>query len=217
VRILACALAALVVSVPAAGAASRSPAAGPQDVSALLRGIPQHGAWLGRPGAPLTVVEYVDLQCPYCAKFGRETFPTLVRTYVRTGRVRMLFRGLAFLGPDSQTALRWTFAAGRQNRLWNVLELLFAKQGRENSGWVTPSLLTRVARSVPGLDTARLRRDSARVTSEIAAAAAAAKAARVPGTPYLEVGSSLMTMQPLRLRSFDPKDLAAQIDALLHE
>lgn len=209
---MALAIAAL-VALPAAPAA-RAGVPGTTRVATMLRGIPQHGAWLGQPKAPIVVVEYVDLQCPYCAAFSTRTFPDLVRRYVRTGRVRILFRGLAFVGSDSQTALRWTYAAGRQNKLWNVLELLFANQGGENRGWVTPSLLSGVGRSVPGLSLARLRADLARTKSDIAAAATAARAAKVPGTPYLEAGKSIMTLRPLELRSFDVADLAAQLDAL---
>jgi protein-disulfide isomerase len=51
-------------------------------VTAMLRGIPQHGPWLGRKDAPLTLVEYVDVQCPYCARFSHDVFPAVVRKYV---------------------------------------------------------------------------------------------------------------------------------------
>jgi protein-disulfide isomerase len=203
------AVAALVV--PAATAA----VPGAADVNALLRGIPQQGPWLGKKTAPIVLVEYVDLQCPYCAVFSRQTLPPIVRSYVRTGKVRLLFRGLSFVGPDSATALRWTYGAAAQNRLWNVLELLFVNQGRENEGWVTQSLLNAVARSVPGLDLAKLRKDAPRTGLEIASAASAAEAAKVPGTPYLQVGRSPATLRPLRLKSLESKDLAGQLDALL--
>jgi protein-disulfide isomerase len=209
----AVAVAAASALVCAAPAAADVP--GARDVSALLRGTPQRGAWLGRPTAPVTLVEYVDLQCPFCARFAEETFRPIVRTYVRTGRVRVLFRGIAFLGADSVSTLRWTYAAGRQNKLWNVLELLFANQGRENSGWAKPALLTGVARSVPGLDLARLRRDALKVTAQMKSAAAAAAAAKVPGTPYLEIGGSLTSLRPLPLKSFDPDDIGREIDRLL--
>jgi protein-disulfide isomerase len=214
VRALVALAAALTVmtATTVTGAASVPGAAG---VDALLRGVPQHGTWLGKPSAPVVLVEYVDLQCPYCAEFSKRTLPPLIRSYVRTGKVRILFRGMAFLGADSVTALRWTFGAAGQNKLWNVLELLYGTQGHENSGWVTPRLLASVAASVPGLNVAKLRRDAARADFQIAAAAAAAKAAKVPGTPYLEVGRSLSALQPLRLESFDPAPLAAAFDRLL--
>jgi len=197
-----------------AAAAAAVPAASAGDGS-LLHGVPQHGAWLGRPSAPVVLVEYVDLQCPYCAEFSKRTLPPLIRGYVRTGKVRILFRGMAFLGPDSVEALRWTFGAAAQNKLWNVLELLFRRQGRENSGWVTSRLLIEVARAVPGLDVARLTRDAKHTDFLIAAAAAAAKTANVPGTPYFQVGRSLSSLAPLRLESFDADDISARIDKLL--
>ena len=187
----------------------------PAQASASLHGIPQSGPWLGRASAPVVLVEYVDLQCPYCAEFSKRTLPPIIRDYVRTGKVRILFRGLAFLGPDSAEALRWTYGAAGQNRLWNVLELLFRQQGRENSGWVTPRLLTSVARSVPGLDLARLRRDAARAGFLIDSAAGAARAARVPGTPFFQAGRSLSTLQTLRLTSLDSHAFAAKLDSLL--
>lgn len=205
----------LVAVVAALGVpAAHASVPGTAQTASLLRGIPQHGAWLGESKAPIVIVEYVDLQCPYCKVFSTETLPGLIRQYVRTGRARILFRGLAFVGPDSKTALRWTYAAGKQNKLWNVLELLYANQGTENHGWVTTPLLTSVARSVPGLDLARLRRDVSHTATDMAAAAAAAQRAKVPGTPYLEAGRSLSTLRTLQLRSFDVKDLASQLDAL---
>ena len=203
----------LVATASAAGAAAPRP--GAEGVNALLRGVPQHGVWLGEPTAPVVLVEYVDLQCPYCAEFSRRTLPALIVDYVRTGKVRILFRGLAFLGPDSLTALRWTFGAAGQDRLWNVLGLLLRAQRRENSGWVTPGLLASVAAAVPGLRVAQLRRDAVHADFQIAAAAAAAKAARVPGTPYFEVGRSVSALRPLRPTSLDPRVWAVAFDRLL--
>ena len=65
---------------------------------------------LGDPDAPVTVTEYLDLQCPACAAHARETLPDLVRDYVRNGQVKLEARTLHFLGPDSERAAR--FAAG---------------------------------------------------------------------------------------------------------
>ena len=114
---------------------------GVAEVTPLLDGIPQDGTALGRPDAPVTLVEYADLQCPYCAHWAIGALPTLVEDYVRAGKLRIEFRGLAFIGPDSETALRTALAAGRQDRLWHVVEILYANQGRENSGWVTDDLI----------------------------------------------------------------------------
>ncbi len=79
-----------------------------------------------------------------------------MREYVRPGKLRLEFRGLAFVGSDSATALRTALAAGRQNRLWNVVDLLYRNQGTENTGWVTESLLRSVGEATPGLDVGRM-------------------------------------------------------------
>jgi len=215
--VLALATGAACVPLAAGASASRTAPASAVGALPVLKGIPQHGLWLGSRDAKVTLVEYVDVQCPYCGRFSREVFPTVVRRYVRTGRVRVLLRGLAFVGPDSATGLRWALAAGRQHRLWNVLEQLFASQGEENSGWINAARLTSIARRVPGLELAALRRDSAGadVGRQMRAAAEAAQRASVPGTPFFEAGRSLGDVAPLRLTSFDPLDFTSQLDKLL--
>jgi uncharacterized membrane protein len=91
-----------------------------------LAGIPQAGAALGNPNAPVTFVEYADLQCPYCAEWARRTLPVLVDDYVRTGKLRIVFRGLAFIGPDSERALRAAIAAFSLYLFYVQVELIGA-------------------------------------------------------------------------------------------
>ena len=106
-----------------------APASARTAPKSVFAGIPQHGIVLGSPSAPVTLVEFADVQCPYCGEFSRDALPQVVQEYVRTGRVKIVFQGLAFLGPDSQKAMRAVLAAGLQNRAWNVLEGLYARQG----------------------------------------------------------------------------------------
>lgn len=184
--------------------------------SELFAGIPQHGLTLGRDAAPVTLVEYADLQCPYCAQWSARTLPTLVGQYVRTGKLRILFRGLSFIGPDSETALRTTVAAGRDGRLWDVLHGLYGRQGGENLGWVTDDVLDEVAAEA-GLDGATLaeRRDEPWVDAELEAARALARAAGVGGTPALQVGRTGGPLKLVQLKSLDPEGITPAIDALL--
>lgn len=196
-----------------------SPITGTATESGLFTGIPQHGLALGDPNAPVTLVEYADLQCPYCAAWARETLPVLVADYVRSGRLRIEFRGLAFVGADSRTALTAVIAAARQNRLWDVVDGLFLSQGAENSGWFTPALLTEVVGAVPGLDASRLERDrgSDWTAAQIRAAAAAADAAGVQGTPSFEVGPTGGELRLVSLTSIAPEGLRPAIDSVLDE
>jgi protein-disulfide isomerase len=183
----------------------------------LFRGVPQDGIALGNPQAPVTLVEYADLQCPYCAQWARDAFPTIVREYVRTGRVRVVFRGLAFLGPQSDTALRAALAAGEQDRLWDVVHGLFLQQGAENAGWVSDALLRSFGGT--GLDTQRMldSTQSPWVERQLAAADRAAGRAGVPGTPFFQAGRTGGALTPLRVSALDAETFRRELDRLLAE
>lgn len=200
---------------------STSPTAvrGAQRVATLLDGIPQHGTTLGNSSAPVTLVEFADLQCPYCGLWERNALPDVVDRYVRTGRVRIVFNGLAFVGPDSATALRTALAAASQNRFWNVLELLYENQGTENTGWVTDSLLRDIGAAVPGLDTARMLADrsSGTVDGLVAQAVAAARNAGVNSTPTFAVGPTGGEYKLVHVASLTASAITPALDAALKQ
>jgi protein-disulfide isomerase len=189
------------------------------DTAALLDGIPQNGPVLGRSDAPVTLVEFADLQCPYCAQWSQQAFPEIVQDYVRTGKVRIVFAGLTFLGPDSEQALRFAHAAGDQDRLWNVAHLLYAHQGTENSGWVTDELLRGVAQAIPGfrVEDALDAASSSSREQEIADAEALSRRLEVHGTPSFAAGRTGKDLSLLPVRSLDADGLKPFLDQLLAE
>jgi protein-disulfide isomerase len=160
--------------------------------SALFAGIPQQGTTLGAASAPVTLVQFEDMQCPICREYQEDGFSGVVDEYVRPGKVKLRFAGLAFLGSDSEKALSHVLAAGKQGKLWQYVDALYTNQGAENSGWVTDELLERLAGDV-GLDWARLQQDAASSEVKQEAQASAAEAARlqVPGTPsfFVQIGN----------------------------
>jgi protein-disulfide isomerase len=119
--------------------------------STLFRGIPERAGVLGDPKAPLTLTEYVDLQCPICAEASKQTLPWLVQHYVRTGKAKLQLRTLHFIGPDSMRAAHVAAGAERQGRLWPFVEAFYAAQGEENSGYVTDGFLRSVSKAA-GVD-----------------------------------------------------------------
>jgi protein-disulfide isomerase len=133
-----------------------------------LTGVPQHDRVLGNPAAKVTVMEFADQQCPGCRFYTLNVFPTLVKNYVRPGKVKMEYHGFPFIGPESVKGLRFLLAAGKQNRLWQLQEALYRHQGRENSGWISDSLIRQLAAKIPGLDADKLFEDanSAAITKE---------------------------------------------------
>jgi len=185
-------------------------------ISQLLDGIPQNRAELGSPKAKVTLIQFEDLQCPICRRYQEEGFPSVVRDYVRPGKVKLRFVGMAFIGPDSEKALLYTLAAGEQGKLWQFQDALYANQGEENSGWVTDSLLEQVADDL-GLDYSKLKKDAAgAVTLQQAnTMAAEANQKQIQGTPtfYVQVGND----EPYQVNpsSFAPSEFASILDDAL--
>ena len=83
--------------------------------------------------------------------------PTVIERYVRTGKLKVEARILAFIGPDSQRGQSAAIAAGQQNRMFNFVQLLYDNQAGENSGWLSDDMVRSAAASIPGLDVAQLQ------------------------------------------------------------
>ena len=192
------------------------PVAGAAATAALFRGIPQRLNVLGNPKAPVTMVEFADLQCPFCREYTLNALPTIVKQYVRTGKVKLVFSGMAFLGPDSETALRAAYAAGLQNRLWNVIDLLYRNQGPENSGWVTDGLLRAVGKAAAvDVGSMMAQSQSTEVQNALAASAQQAASANVNQTPTFFAGRTGQTLNHINLSSLTPAPFQQTFDALL--
>lgn len=154
---------------------------------------------LGRPDAPVTVVEWADFQCPFCALFAHDTAPSLIDQYVKTGKVRLEWRDFAFLGPESRAAAAAARAAGRQGKFWEYHDVLYAQQKPENSGAVTSAYLVGLAGQL-GLDQRRFAADMAdpAVAKQVAADQAEGSRLGVTGTPTVIINGELVSgAQPL--------------------
>jgi protein-disulfide isomerase len=145
--IAAAAIAIVLVAVVVAGGGGDDAKGGgsPAAARSALQGIPQSGISLGSPDAPVTMVEFADLQCPFCAEYHHNVLPTLIKDYVRTGKLRLELRLLRFLGPDSDRLARAAAGASEQNRMWQFAGLAYARQGAENSGYATDDFINRLA------------------------------------------------------------------------
>jgi protein-disulfide isomerase len=155
---------------------------------ALLRGIPEHNGVLGKPSAPATVTEFIDLQCPICARTSRDLMPSVIRDYVRTGKVKVQARTLHFIGPESATAARFAAGAEAQGRLWPFIEAFYAQQGAENSGYVTDAFLRTVAAEAGvNANTALSYAATAKAQKPLTRADAEAARLGVDGTPTFVV------------------------------
>ena len=200
-------------TVPSVGSLANA-LPGAADVQALFAGIPQHGTTLGSPGAPVTLTEFVDLQCPFCQEFETQTLPDIVRRYVRPGKLAVVLEPWAFIGPDSVRGQLGVLAAAEQNKAFNLAETLYDNQGTENTGWLSKSLVESAAASVPGLRVRALL--DAMSSSEVRAAAKRvdqlAKAEGVTETPTIFVGKTGTRGTIVNLKS--PADEATLVRAI---
>lgn len=183
---------------------------------ALFRGIPQQLNQLGNPKAKVTMIEFADPQCPYCRQYELDTLPAIIKEYVRTGKVKLVYFGIPIIGANSEQGLRAVYAAGLQNKLWNFSHLLFRSQGAENSGWITDDLLRRIGESIPGFDTQKMMADrpSAEVEAALSASAQQATNGRVDRTPTFFAGPTGGTLQQVPLTALTPEAFRPTLDAL---
>jgi protein-disulfide isomerase len=189
---------AVVLVVVFAGSGSGSSSAGgatlpeADAVAQQFNGIPQAGNVLGKPNAPATMIEYIDLQCPVCRAFESDTMPTIVQRYVRTGKLKVIARPIAIIGPDSERGVRGMIAAGKQNRAFNFAQILYFNQGPENGGWLDDSMVASAAKSIPGVDVKAFQDavNSSEVSSGAQRFAKQAQAINLSGTPTVLVGKS---------------------------
>jgi protein-disulfide isomerase len=161
---------------------------GAADVQAQFAGIPQSGDRLGVETAPVEIVEYGDLQCPFCAQASAGTVPALVTDFVKPGTAKLVFRPLTFIGPDSVRGATAVAAAGAQGKMWTYAELLYRNQGQENKGWLSDKMVDSAATAL-GLNVAKFDADRTgpAASALVTAAATAAQTAGVSATPTFVV------------------------------
>jgi protein-disulfide isomerase len=83
---------------------------------------------LGRTDAPLTLIVYSDFDCPFCARFARDTMPDLQRLYVAPGHLAIAFKHfpLERIHPNARLAAEAAECAGRSGKFWQMHDKLFS-------------------------------------------------------------------------------------------
>ena len=106
---------------------------------------------LGNPNAPITMVEFGDYQCTFCSKFFHETENSIITNYVKTGKVKILFKDYIILGQDSINAANAAHCANDQKLFWEYHSMLYNNWAGENTGWADLAHLHEFANTL-GLD-----------------------------------------------------------------
>ena len=126
-----------------------------QNIVTVLGGVDLSGAspLLGDAGAPVTIIEFGDYQCPKCGSWFDNTKPAIDANYIQTGQANLYFLDLVFIGPDSSTAAAATYCAQEQDMYWDLHDTLFGNQGRIQGGWAARDGVVGFAQGL-GLDMA---------------------------------------------------------------
>jgi len=104
---------------------------------------------LGSESAPITIVEFGDYQCEACYAWFHNTRDTLIDNYIETGKAKLIFVDLPFLGRDSPIAAQASYCAEDQGQYWEYHTMLYTFQdGHPDSGWADRDRLNSFAFSL---------------------------------------------------------------------
>ena len=103
---------------------------------------------LGDSDAPITVLEWGDYQCTFCYKFHQNTLDIINEDFIKTGKVKLVFKDFPLNGPDSLLAAEAAYCAEDQKKYWQYHDELYKNWGGEKTGWITRDSLDRFALTV---------------------------------------------------------------------
>jgi len=104
---------------------------------------------LGSVDAPITLVEFGDYQCSFCKRHFDQTHDLIMKNYVETNKVKILFKDLIVTpGKDSMHAAHATHCAKDQGMFWKYHYMLYNNWEGENTGWVTTDNLNKFAQKI---------------------------------------------------------------------
>lgn len=140
---------------------------------------------LGAPDAPVTLVAFTDYECPFCNRFFLNTWPSLVKHYVDTGKLRVVIKDLPLgFHKNARKAAQAAHCAGEQDAFWPMGETLY-----RNARKLDPALLPEYAKILSlDLDAFNSCLASDRYLAEIDADITEAKGVRITGTPSFVIG-----------------------------
>jgi protein-disulfide isomerase len=89
----------------------------------------------GNKDAPISIIEFSDFQCPFCARFHSQTLPLIIEQYVDTGKVKFVYRDFPIQGshPNAMAAAVSSECANEQGKYWEYHDILFQQQGMWNN------------------------------------------------------------------------------------
>ena len=103
---------------------------------------------LGNPDATITILEWGDYQCTFCYKFHQNTLDTIYEDFIKTGKVKLVFKDFPLNGPDSVLAAQAAYCAEDQEKYWVYHNELYKNWAGEKTGWITRESLHKFATTI---------------------------------------------------------------------
>ncbi|MBI4173203.1 MAG: DsbA family protein [Candidatus Aenigmarchaeota archaeon] len=152
---------------------------------------------LGSANAPVTVIEFSDLQCPFCRRHFTDTYSQIKKDYIDTGKIRYVFRDFPLsFHPQAQVSAEAAECADEQGKFWEFHDKIFTEQNKQGTGTVTFTVddIKKWGAEISGMDAAKFNScvDSGKYKQEVQSDFNAGSAAGVSGTPtfYICKGTS---------------------------
>ena len=140
----------------------------------------------GDGSAKVVLIEYSDYQCPFCSRFGKDTYPLLETEYIKTGKIKYVFRDLPLdFHKQAFKAAEAAHCAGVQGRFWEMHDRLFSNQQA-----LAVEELPKHAEAL-GLDATKFQQclDSGRFATDIRKDITDANTIGISGTPTFLIGT----------------------------
>ena len=103
---------------------------------------------MGDSNAPITVLEWGDYQCTFCYRFHENTLNIINEDFIKTGKVKLVFKDFPLNGPDSVLAAQAAYCADDQEKYWEYHNELYKNWAGEKTGWITRESLDRFATTI---------------------------------------------------------------------
>lgn len=192
-------------------AAEPSAGAGGDELD-FVRRDPDDPMAIGDVDAPVVMAEWVDMRCPFCALYSRETLPILIEEYVDTGQVRIEFHDVVFYGEDSQNAAVAARAAGNQGLYVEYLTTVYDAAPENGHPDLPRATLIDFAEQagVPDMEQFVADLDDPDLLSDVRASTQSAQQLGVSAVPFFVAGNTALSgAQPVDVfRKFLDQTLA---------
>jgi len=185
------------------GVPSNDQAAGGQQpqIAVDIKNVKTDGdPYIGSPTAPVTMALWFDYQCPFCKKLDTETVSQLDTDYVKTGKLRIVFKDFQFLGNDSDTAAVFARALWElyPDKFYAWYQAMYGAQDEEgDQGFGDLPSIETLTKTIPGIDVdkvvALMNQKKDAYTQAVAADRAEGSALGVNGTPAMIIGTQLLS------------------------